>query len=346
MWWLFGLGLGITICYIVFKAWLSMKRYGAMLNAVMAKHIFTTLSRDEQKQIKQRAIQILKDGGVRESEKRLKDMWEPVKFCFLGLAMSELGYASLDSSKKWVMVRNPFIAGGADRELWMAKNHLKKNCGIDIEFEFEKTEAKRNQDEKGTAFQELEDVHESDTIIWENLFKDIEKANSAAADTCWHQLRQIICCSADGQEYRQVVKTFLIPDSISPAKFRVNALHLCGWLSYLHAFKVSFNIPPSQSVAALSSVKDIKPLGFKAYPYWFLAAYPDVVMWAANIFTFDFKVNDLCAFTTDDNVLRDIFGDIGRENELADGCFIKHKHLRALVEGYRNKTGLTLECRT
>ena len=136
MWSLFGLVLAITTGYIVHKAWLSQNRFGAMLNAVMAKHIFTKLSPDAQTQIEQRAAQIIEDGGIRNPEQRLKDISTPLKFCFLGLAMSELGYTPPVSSEKWVMVRNPFIAEGANRELWMAKNHLKNTYEIDVELDW------------------------------------------------------------------------------------------------------------------------------------------------------------------------------------------------------------------
>ena len=136
MWWFFGLGLGITICYIVYKAWLSMNRYSAMLNAVMAKHVFTKLSPSEQTEVEQRALEILKYVGISNPEQRLKHMSAPVKFCFLGLAMFELGYPPPFSSEKWVTLMNPFIAEGANRELWMAKNHLKKTYGIDVELDW------------------------------------------------------------------------------------------------------------------------------------------------------------------------------------------------------------------
>jgi len=136
MWWLIGLCLLITICYIAYKVWISLNRYSAMLNAVMAKHAFTKLSPDEQREIKQQAVQILKEGGMTKPEESLKHMSEPIKFCFLGLAMSELGYPPPFSTEKWVIVRNPFIARGADRELWMAKNHLKKIYGIDVELDW------------------------------------------------------------------------------------------------------------------------------------------------------------------------------------------------------------------
>ena len=133
MWWLVGLGLAIIIGYIVYSAWLSMNRYGAMLNAAMAKHVFTNLLHDEQTKVEHRAVKILEDGGIRNAEQKLKDLSAPLKYCFLGLAMSELGYSPPVSSEKWVTVRNPFIAKGANRELWMAKNHLKKTYEIDVE---------------------------------------------------------------------------------------------------------------------------------------------------------------------------------------------------------------------
>lgn len=138
MWWVLNLILilALVVLYVVHKVCLSLNRYSAMLNAAMAKHVFTKLSPDEQTQVEQRAVQILKDGGIRNPEQRLKELSAPLKFCFFGLAMSELGYAPPVSSEKWVTVRNPFIAEGADRELWMAKNHLKNTYEIEVELDW------------------------------------------------------------------------------------------------------------------------------------------------------------------------------------------------------------------
>jgi len=170
----------------------------------------------------------------------------------------------------------------------------------------------------------LEGSKMQNSVTWESLFGDIEADDPEEA-----------------QEFWQIVTGFLIPDNISPTKFRANNIDLVRTpLTDLLLDEADKKAVPTPSLKTLRSVGN-RPIG---YPEWFLAGYPDVVIWAANIFSpMRVSRNEPLA----KNTFRDILGNISSENELLDGDrFIKHRYLRALVEAYRRKTGRILECIT
>lgn len=161
-----------------------------------------------------------------------------------------------------------------------------------------------------------------ESVTWESLGKEIEEDDPEKA-----------------KEFAQIAASFLIPDKISPCIFRTTSIQLVRTpITDLLVEECDKKAVATPSLKRLSSV-DNRPIG---YPEWFMAGYPDVVIWAANIFS-PMRVSSDESLAK--NSFHDIFGDTSSESELldADG-FIKHRHLRALVKAYREKTGRALEC--
>jgi len=150
---------------------------------------------------------------------------------------------------------------------------------------------------------------QSSTLVWENLLKEMEQDEEGT------------------KEFRQIVGNFLIPDDISPNKFRANwiALFRHGVPSLLDDGE---NVNPTPSLQMFSLVTN-RPLG---YPEWFLAAYPDVASWVTT------------SVEEDEETFSNIFGNIS-DDELLDGeGRIKGEFLRTLIDTYCMETGRTLEC--
>jgi len=134
------------------------------------------------------------------------------------------------------------------------------------------------------------------------------------------------------KELKQVVTSFLIPDKISPFKFRANWIALFGLFidprrGLLPLSDNDFN--PTPSLERFSYVVSRPP----GYPEWFLAAYPDVASWFTD------------RIDKGESVFHNIFGNIS-DNELLDSDrHLKGEYLRALIDNYRKETGRALECK-
>lgn len=141
------------------------------------------------------------------------------------------------------------------------------------------------------------------------------------------------------KELKQVVTSFLIPDKISPFKFRANwiALSQQGFM-----FDDDDDINPTPSLQRFSRLVTNRPGG---YPEWFFAAYPDVASWATSLA--DAVTVGAAAPEAETILFHNIFGKISEvdRNELLDSDrHIKGEYLRALIDHYRRETGRTLEC--
>jgi len=157
-------------------------------------------------------------------------------------------------------------------------------------------------------------------VTWESLFEDVRVDDQQEA-----------------KEFRQIATSFFIPDNISPSKFRANSIELVRSPMIDQLLDADDTTERTPSMQRLSSVGN-RPIG---YPEWFLAGYPDVVLWAADMFSpMRVSRNEI-----DENLSRRTFGSIRDENELLDGDrFIKHRYLRELIKAYRENTGRNLEC--
>lgn len=157
-------------------------------------------------------------------------------------------------------------------------------------------------------------------ITWESLFKDIQVDDQQKAEEFW-----------------QIVTSFFIPDNINPSKFRANSIELIRSPLIDQLLEADDTAERTQSVQRLLDVGN-RPIG---YPEWFLAGYPDVVIWAANMFSpIRVSRNEI-----DENLFRRVFGSIRNKNEMLDGDgFIKHRYLRELIKAYRENTRRNLEC--
>lgn len=225
------------------------------------------------------------------------------------------------------------------------------------------------------------------SVSWESLFKDIEQNDPEKPKEFW-----------------QIVTSFLIPHNISPSKFRGNSVTLVfpeglpkyrtnnplfarpGRFLFLVGDPENANPTPSLAkflylagaalpfddlaVRAFREPRELLTMWASGYPEWYVAAYPDVVIWAGD--QFSTRVSRNLPFTEnplawehireymlsskakgashkkfDENLFRNVFGNISSKNELMDDDrLIKHRHLRVLIEAYRKKTGHTLECST
>lgn len=147
----------------------------------------------------------------------------------------------------------------------------------------------------------------SAAVVWERILKGVE----------------------GGEEFKQIVLGFLVPDKIRPVKFRSNWIALSRW-GIPAAHEHEENVGPTPSVGRFCRSFLDRPLG---YPDWFLAGYPDVASWVVDGLREEGEV-----------ILRNMFGDLSEDEWLDKGGHIRARHLRILIDNYRRKTGLTLEC--
>jgi hypothetical protein len=167
-------------------------------------------------------------------------------------------------------------------------------------------------------------------------------ASTQNSETIWLKVLEGIEGDTEegAQEFRQVIRSFLMPDKISFPKFRANWIALFGLridpdrgLPSWSADDLSLDPTPSVQKLSLASSR---PVG---HPDWFLAAYPDVASWFRSLA--DAIVESPEAEDFYQNML---FGKIDESGFLDDNRRIKGKYLRIMIDTYRRETGRALEC--
>lgn len=178
---------------------------------------------------------------------------------------------------------------------------------------------------------ELEDLVSNPEISPEHANKLLtkpvidKKADVNVGEDEWDNLTREFLGDEDSvKKLRNIIATFLKPDHIDPVKFQINwiALRQCDPSPLFENFEKH---NPSPSIEKFASA-DNRPL---AYRKWFLAAYPDVVSWAADI--------------ANTREIENLVSNMSEDDFLSDKGF-SDKQLRKLIDKYLKKTGLSLEC--
>jgi|SRR3989338_7548917 len=131
-----------------------------------------------------------------------------------------------------------------------------------------------------------------------------------------------------------IVRNFFIPDRIDLRKFLANYHILLNegreiWKMRAHLTgDVDYSEHGTKSIDVLG-LSINRPIG---YEKWFVAAYPDVVLWGVTSLKKD-----------GDNALGKILGDVELENLISKEGIVKQEYLRKIVDVFK-KTGVDLEC--
>ncbi len=146
--------------------------------------------------------------------------------------------------------------------------------------------------------------------IWENSIAGLPKGDPQA------------------EQFAHYAREFFIPDNIAPSVYLANVAVLMGQAAE------DGGAQPTAS-AARAALEQRRPNGF---PTWFLAAYPDVAAW--------FEAQKGAERTSvDGEVARRSATEGASVNHLVDeNGFYAHVVLRTLVDLYRERTSLSLEC--
>ena len=150
------------------------------------------------------------------------------------------------------------------------------------------------------------------------------------------------------KDTKEIIETLFIPDRINPLIFSYNCAALLrqGMPSLIEIAGLEKSYEPTPSLSRFIAVHD-RPVGM---PFWFIAAYPDVLLWFDNQVGEYMKAHrpdrdDLTAFSAK------LFGldptDPKLEKKLRDSMDEEGKFrpniLRNLVQSYKDKTGGELE---
>ena len=153
---------------------------------------------------------------------------------------------------------------------------------------------------------------------------------------------------SSAKEAKEIVEAFLMPDKINPLSFSDNceALLRQSMTSLREIADSEKNPQPTPSVSQFIAVMD-RPVGM---PLWFIAAYPDVLLWYDNQVGEYMKAHrpdrdSLTVFSaklfgldpTDPNLEKKLGDSTDKEGKLLPNI------LRNLVQSYKDKTGRELE---
>lgn len=131
-------------------------------------------------------------------------------------------------------------------------------------------------------------------------------------------------------EVAVIFEDFLKKDNIDVLKFQANyeILKNESMEIYKATVKLHSQLDISQhatpSIEILGPIMD-RPLG---YPMWFIAAYPDIVIWFANL---------------DNENMGNIFGNVLGNEDFDTNSFLNHSCLRKIINFYTS-SGNILEC--
>lgn len=126
-------------------------------------------------------------------------------------------------------------------------------------------------------------------------------------------------------DLKKIALKFFLPDEIRFTNFIGNYTALKNESDEIISYQGNKLIPnTTSSIKKLLSPLD-RPIG---YPQWFVASYPDVVVWIANL-----------SESEQENLLGNL-----SENDFDHERMIKPNFLRHLVEIYRYRTKKKLEC--
>lgn len=113
----------------------SEAKHTAAMNALLAKHIFIQLDRQQRLEVCTKIQTILSDDGhmtLEDAADRMERMDEKEFFGFAAIAMAGLGIVP-PKIWSWQVVNNPFVAlVDADREIEIARIGLHKRAGINV----------------------------------------------------------------------------------------------------------------------------------------------------------------------------------------------------------------------
>lgn len=123
-----------------FFGWaLGIDKYGAAQSALIAKHMFNQMSRDEKEDIRAKAIDVLECGGYPRLDaiRRINTLREPERYCLYSTTMSMAGIPptlkGILHKDWWYPIKNPFSALlNAEKQLMAAKYEIFKMHGIEI----------------------------------------------------------------------------------------------------------------------------------------------------------------------------------------------------------------------
>ena len=150
------------------------------------------------------------------------------------------------------------------------------------------------------------------------------------------------------KEAKEIIGSFMMPDKINPLSFSDNceALLRQGMPSLRDIADSEKNPQPTPSVSRFIAVMD-RPVGM---PLWFIAAYPDVLLWYDNQVGEYMKAHrpdrdSLTVFSaklfgldpTDPNLEKKLGDSMDKEGKFRPNI------LRDLVQSYKDKTGKELE---
>jgi len=124
-----------------------------------------------------------------------------------------------------------------------------------------------------------------------------------------------------------IVDTFLIPDSINPVSFKANYEILRHNSRELYQSHASLVNEPDFSKHGTKTIDELAKFGNQPLGYrdWFIAAYPDVIMWFQDL---------------KDEEAMEIMGNPAEEDVFDEEHKIKVEFLRKIVDSYNKK----LEC--
>jgi hypothetical protein len=120
------------------------------------------------------------------------------------------------------------------------------------------------------------------------------------------------------------IKAFLSQDNVDLVKFMANYEIMKNGSVEVYRASIRLHSEEDLSGHMTPSIEKVaspidRPLG---YPNWFVAAYPDIVLWASEL---------------EDDELLSILGDVSEENAFDKDHRFKRECLRKVVDAYINK---------
>jgi hypothetical protein len=126
------------------------------------------------------------------------------------------------------------------------------------------------------------------------------------------------------QQFKDLIRYFLIPYKISILKFSLNQEY------YQNPYPIDFENNHRHIAPSLKKIKE-NPLDVAmGYPSWFFIAFPDVALWAMKGEGVELVVRKFKNFS---------------EEELVEGNYIRTHLLNDIIKLYQSNTNKPLECK-